>query len=128
MELLVECGADVNAVDNENNTALHLCSEALQNVEIKQYHDLMKRIVVFLLKNGAHIDMVNLSGYSASKDLTSSVIELNIQDLVNLKCLAARVVMKYKIPYVEHIPESLKSFAQMHGTPTVDSVSDAVLS
>ena len=30
MELLLECGANVNAVDDEHNTALLLCSKALQ--------------------------------------------------------------------------------------------------
>ena len=118
VELLLECGANVNAVDDEHNTALHLC--------LKQHRKWMKRIAELLLKNGAHVDMVNFSGDSAAEILTSSLIGWNVLNYVSLKCLAARVVMKYKIPYVGHIPASLESFVQMHGTPA-DSDSIAIL-
>ena len=116
VELLLECGANVNAVDGENNTALHLCSKALQNPEMTQHHDFITRIAVLLLTHGAHADMVNHSGDRAIQGLTSNLMGMNTQDFVNLKCLAARVVMKYGIPYVGHIPNSLESFVQMHGT------------
>ena len=43
MELLLECGANVNAVDDDHNTALHLCSKAIRNSETQQHHDLMKK-------------------------------------------------------------------------------------
>ena len=115
MELLLECGANVNAVDDEHNTVLHLCSKALQNLKMQQHHDLMKRIAVLLLKNDAHVDMVNLSGDSAAVVLNSNVLEMNILDFVTLECLAARVIMKFKIPYVGHLITSLESFVKMHG-------------
>ena len=121
VELLLECGANVNAVDDEHNTALHLCSEETRNPEMTQRHDLIKRKAELLLKNEAHVDMVNLSGDSAAKILTSSLIGWNVLNYVSLKCLAARVVMEYTIPYVGHIPASLESFVQMHGVPTADS-------
>ena len=115
VELLLECGANVNAVDNKNNTALHLCSKALQNNEMKQHHDLVKQIVVLLLNNEAHLDMINLSGDIAAKMLTSSLMKMNMQDFVKLKCLAASAVVKYEISYVGHIPAELTSFVRMHG-------------
>ena len=120
MELLLECGADVNDVDDENNTALHLCSEAILDSRTEDHHDLMKRIAENLLKNGAHVDMVNMVGNRAVDNLTYSLIEMNMLDFVSLRCLAARAVMKYKIPYVGSIPASLESFVQIHGTPIVD--------
>ena len=131
VELLLECGANVNDVDGEHNTALHLCSKAIRNLVMKQHHDsinitatllskqhrdLMKRIAELLLKNGAHVDMVNKDGHKAVDSLTSSWLDINMLDFVNLRCLAARVVMQYKIPYVGHIPALLESFVQMHGT------------
>ena len=115
VELLLECGANVNAVDIDHNTALHLCSVAFQNIEMKQHHDLITRIAVTLLANGAHTDMVNDSGDSAIESLTSSLMEMNIYDFVSLKCLAASAIMEYGIPYIGHIPASLESFVQMHG-------------
>ena len=128
MELLLECGANVGDVDNENNTALHLCSEVIRDSRTENHHDLMKRIAENLLKNGAHVDMVNMVGNRAVDNLTFSLMEMNMLDFVSLRCLAARAVMKYKIPYVGSIAASLESFVQMHGTPTADSDSDAVRS
>ena len=72
------------------------------------------------------MDIVNSSGDSAAERLTTSLRGWNVLNFVSLKCLAVRAVMKYKIPYVGHIPASLEPFVQMHGTPTVDSGSDAV--
>ena len=115
VELLLECGANVNAVDDKNNTALHLCSKTLQNNEMKQHHELVKRIVILLLNNEAHLDMKNISGDIAAKMLTSSLMEMNMQDFVKLKCLAASAVVKYEISYVGHIPAELTSFVRMHG-------------
>ena len=126
VELLIECGANVNAVDNENNTVLHLCSKALRNPKMRQYHDSVKQIAVVLLKNKAHVDMVNTSGYSAAS-LASSLIDFNIQDYVNLKCLAACAVLKYNISYAGEIPSSLESFVKMHGPTSADPDSDSPL-
>ena len=114
VELLLELGANVNAVDDEHNTALHLCSEAIQNLEMKQHHDTMNRIAVLLLKNEAHLDIINISGDRAANGLTSSLVEMNIQDFDSLKCLAANAVVKNNIPYVGNILTSLESFVQMH--------------
>ena len=116
VELLLECGAkvNVNAVDVERNTVLHLCSKAIQNHEMQQYHDSIHRIAVLLLKNGAHLDMVNMSGERAAKGLTSSLIEANIQDFDSLQCIVAKAIMKNKIPYVGNITVGLESFVEMH--------------
>ena len=115
VELLLECGANVNAVDSEHNTALHLCSQAIQNLEMQHHHDLINRIAVLLLKNEAHLDMINISGDRAAKGLTTCLKEINIQDVDSLKCLVARAVVKNMIPYVGSIPTLLESFVQMHG-------------
>ena len=114
MELLLECGANVNAVDNQRNTALHLCSKAIRNLELNQHRDSMKQIAVLLLKNEAHADIANIAGYKASESLPSTM-EMNMLNFVGLKCLAATAVMKYEIAYAERIPAELEYFVQMHG-------------
>ena len=75
VELLLECGAKVNAVDDEHNTALHLCSKTIQDLEMKQHHDSINRIAVLFLENEAHLDMINISGDRAAKGLTSSLMQ-----------------------------------------------------
>ena len=89
--------------------------ELFRILETKEHHDLIKKIAVLLMKNGAHLDMVSLSGDSAVKGLTPSLMEMNIQVILSLRCLAASAVLKYGIPYVGHIPDSIESFVQMHG-------------
>ena len=104
-EVLLECGADVNAVDLEHNTALHLCTgpyaipgSVLQN-----------EIIKLLLQYSAHLDIINDRGHFAWTGLS-----LNMLDHVSLKCLATAVIRDHKIPYVGQIPKSLESFVQMH--------------
>ena len=116
VELLLECGANVNAVDDEHNTALHLCSQAIMDLEMQPHHDSIHRIAVLLLKNEAHLDIINIWGDRAAKGLTSSLKEMDIQDFDCLKCLAARAIIKYKISYAGHLTTSLESFVQLHGS------------
>ena len=124
VECLLECGANVNAVDNGHNTALHLCLEDInrcsgtqRNLQLNQdLLDLMKQTLVLLLKNEAHVDMSSISRDSAAAEvLTSSLIEMNIQHIDSLKCLAAIAVVKYKIHYIGHVSTFLEAFVQMHG-------------
>lgn len=57
--MLIQCGADVNAMDSERNTPLHI---------IVGYHKsisdfaTLRSIIVDLTKAGAHIDCVNIRG------------------------------------------------------------------
>ena len=109
VELLLECGANVNAVDNQNNTALHVCTQALPYLEGDR-QDKMNEVILILLKHSAHVDMVNNAGKIASEGL-----KLNLLNYVSLKCLASTVIMKHRIPYFGYISGSLKSFVEMHG-------------
>ena len=115
VEVLLECGANVNAVDNKHNTPLHVCSQYLQNPDMEQHHGLITRIAVVLVKNSAHVDMANEFGKRAADGLTSSLMEMNMMNFVSLKCLAANVILKFKIPYAGQIIASLESFVQVHG-------------
>ena len=107
VDVLLECGADVNAVDHKNNTALHLCTQSYLNFVIYDERD---RIIELLLRYSAHVDFVNDSGDIAAKGLP-----LNMLDHVDLKCLAATFIRARQIPYIGQIPAHLESFVQMHG-------------
>ena len=107
VELLLECGADVNAVDRKKCTALHLCSPLHINVFTPNERE---EVTKLLLRYSAHVDIFNDSGVIAAEGL-----ELQILDHVNLKCLAATVIRDRRISYVSKIPAHLEPFVQMHG-------------
>ena len=108
VELLLECGADVNALDRSNNTALRLCTQPYLKLVSKNHEQ--EVIIELLLRYSAHVDIVNDSGDIAAKGL-----QIQILDHVNLKCLAAAVIRDRRIPYVGRIPVHLEPFVQMHG-------------
>ena len=115
VKVLLECGADVNDVDDEYNTALHLCSRCIKDPGLEQHHELITQIAVVLVKNSAHVDMVNIFGERAADGLTSSLMDMNMMDFVSLKCLAANAVVKYEIPHAGYVNGSLESFLDVHG-------------
>ena len=115
VKVLLECGADVNDIDDEYNTALHLCSWCIQEPNMKKHQELITKIAVLLVKNSAHVDMVNIFGQRAADGLTSSLMDMNMMDFVGLKCLAANAVVKHKIPYAGYVNGSLESFLYVHG-------------
>lgn len=58
-KLLIRCGANVNAMDNERNTPLHIIVQ--YEKPISDFHTLHS-IILDLVKAGAHIDIVNSQG------------------------------------------------------------------
>ena len=98
-----ECGRH-----SGNNTALHLCTQALPYLEGDR-QDNMNEVILILLEHSAHVDMVNNAGKIASEGL-----KLNLLNYVSLKCLASTAIMKHRVSYVGYISDSLRSFVEMH--------------
>ncbi|NXD45683.1 FEM1C protein, partial [Copsychus sechellarum] len=104
--ILVECGADVNVRDSDNNSPLHIA--ALNN---------HPGIMNFLIKSGSHFDATNLHKQTASDLLDKKKIAKNLIHPINhttLQCLAARVIVDHNICYAGHIPEKLEKFVLLH--------------
>lgn len=109
VQLLIECGAQINAVDKKKNTPLH------NSIKFLTYSELQNEgILGCLLQNGAHVDMYNSEGQSALKLIQSQGLPVFPLQHQTLRCLASEIIMKYKIPYND-VPISLLQFIQMHG-------------
>ena len=107
IQLLVECGADPEAVDESNNTPLHV---AAANRPAKPV------MVETLLRAGVHLDAVNREG-KAFGDLLKGQ---NLHEVVNplrftsLQCLAARAVRRSGLPYKGALYPALEAFVDQH--------------
>ena len=107
VELLLEVGADIDAVDLDHNTALHVaCANKPPKPEVIQ----------LLLDRGAHIDACNLD----HKNPMQLVRNITIYDIVSplnymtLQCFAAQKIVEVGIAYKGHIPQKLEKFIRMH--------------
>ncbi|XP_062316889.1 protein fem-1 homolog B [Osmerus eperlanus] len=112
-KLLLDCGAQVNAVDNEGNSPLHIIVQ--YNRPISDFLTL-HAIIISLVEAGAHTDMTNKQKKTPLDKSTTGVSEilLKTQMKMSLKCLAARAVRQHQITYHNQIPRSLEEFVEFH--------------
>ncbi|XP_063980650.1 protein fem-1 homolog B isoform X2 [Diachasmimorpha longicaudata] len=113
-QLLINCGADVNAMDNERNTPLHVI--VTYQKPISDFMTLHS-IVLELVDAGAHMDIVNSQGKTPYDAATTGVAEilLRTQTKLSLQCMAAKAVKTYNLSYSGNVPRSLESFIELHG-------------
>ncbi|XP_043255866.1 protein fem-1 homolog B [Colletes gigas] len=113
-KLLVRCGADVNAMDNKRNTPLHVIVSC--RTSVSDFATLYS-IIMELTDAGAHMDTVNSRGKTPYYAATTGEAELILRTRtkLSLKCMAAKAVKTYNLPYCERVPRSLESFIELHG-------------
>lgn len=107
IRVLLECGADPNAKDNNDNTCLHVAS---QNKPAKP------AIVQALLRAGAHLDAVNVDGKTFADLLKGQYLHelVNPLKFTTLQCLAAKTIRHENIPYEGLLAPSLEEFVDLH--------------
>ncbi|KAM6973172.1 protein fem-1 homolog B [Aplochiton taeniatus] len=112
-KLLLDCGAQVNAVDHEGNSPLHVIVQ--YNRPISDFLTL-HAIIISLVEAGAHTDMTNKQKKTPLDKSTTGVSEilLKTQMKMSLKCLAARAVRHHQINYRNQIPKTLEEFVEFH--------------
>ena len=110
VRMLVEEGKmDVNVTNVYRQTPLHWLSSFFLTVA-KGRHQNIIRLAELLINNGAHMDAVDVNGKEASHGFAKGFPQWSFN--VNLKCLAARAVIKYG--YEKFVPKTLIPFIQSH--------------
>jgi len=116
VQLLLDAGFNVNALNNNGDTPLHRA--AMFNPQYwTQYHRITKMLEVLLL-GGAHLDYTNKDGLTAmDKSINvraKNFLSYRYNQTLCLKCVSARAVKKYGLPYFGEVPESMEKYISMH--------------
>lgn len=110
--LLIDCGADVDALDSNKNTPLHVLAGQIPSSNVLKIIDL-------LCNAGAHLDYVNRNEKTPveSVPLYHPMMIENLKkkmDISRLKCLCARVIRQQNFSIENILSTSLVSFVQIH--------------
>ena len=114
VKLLVNAGFNVNAVNNNGDTALHLAvtSERWDDEHIQ----FITEILQLLFNGGAHHDFVNNDGKTPMDMAKTDEARMILSERrkLELKCISARAVKKFGIPYLGEVPKTLEKYISMH--------------
>lgn len=110
---LLHGGLNVNATDHQGNTPLHVA--VLSNPCYDMIH-LVTNLCEILLNGGAHQDFVNHDGKTAMDLAKADEVRSFLQEKrkLELKCISARAVKKFGLPYVGVVPKILENYISMH--------------
>ncbi len=113
--LLLEVGANANAVDAGGNSALHVVAYWME----EEVND--STAAALLLIHGAHLDAANklqetpLDVWKKKHQKAGRILSppdwMNV--VLSLACLSARSIKRRKIPY-EHLSKSVRDFVSIH--------------
>ena len=110
---LLHGGLNVNATDHQGNTPLHV------SVLLNPCHDMIHfvtNLCEILLNGGAHQDFVNHEGKTAMDLAKTDEVRSFLQEKrkLELKCISARAVKRFELPYLGVVPQILEKFISMH--------------
>ena len=117
VKLLVNSGCNVNAMNNKGSTPLHIAAT------FKPSEDkicLLTEVLQVLVDGGAHHDFVNFYGKTPNDMAKTDEAHLILSESRNLElqCISARAVRKYRIPYVGVVPVILEKYIRRHRRAT----------
>ena len=114
MKLLLNAGFNVNGINNKGNTPLHLAVTFTpwNNGDIHLLTDMLQ----VLFNGGAHHDFVNNNGERPvdMAETDEAWMILIKRRKLELKCITARAVKKFRIPYLGLVPKTLEKYISMH--------------
>ena len=114
VKLLLNAGFDVNGVNKYGDTPLHL-AVAFTPWDDGHIHFLTDMLQV-LFNGGAHHDFVNSDGKTPTKMAQTNEARMILMKRrkLELKCITARAVKKFRIPYLGVVPKTLEKYISIH--------------
>ena len=113
VKLLLNAGFNVNAINGNGDTALHIVATLKPSDD--EIH-LLTDMLQVLFDGGAHHDFVNNHGKTpmdmAGTDEARMI--LSERRKLELKCISARAVKRFGIPYLGLVPKILEKYISMH--------------
>ena len=114
VKLLLKAGFNIHAIDKDGNTPLHRAASLEPRDDLIH---LLTEIMKALVDGGAHHDFVNHHGKTpmdmAKTDAACKLLSEEKSKL-KLKCISARAVKKFGIPYLGEVPKILEKYISMH--------------
>jgi ankyrin repeat protein len=110
--LLIDCHANVNALDIDGNTPLHILVQNMSSTNVFKTIDL-------LCDAGIHLDYVNnkrqtpLESVSPYRFKTIEWLKAKMT-VFRLKCLCAQIIQRQQLSYQNLLSTSLVNFVQKH--------------
>lgn len=133
VRLLLECGIQVNARNESRSTPLHVAAtpynygdgkvsraflahtHTQRTIDKPRTVNGCEQLVRMLLDAGAHIDQPNKNDARPITMIADNPVNvIPILRYTTLKCLAATVIAKYKIPYRNQVPHRLEDVVRLH--------------
>lgn len=121
VNLLIECGFNVNALDDFRRTPLHTAIISYQlyfGEDRLVVGDAVCTAVVQLITEGAHIDAMDNGRITPLIASLGCVVEPLLRIALNprLSCLAASALSTHRVKYdMSQVPKSLHDFLEIHG-------------
>ena len=108
LKFLMICKANINISNKDNESPFFLFLEYSKQFTVAGVDE----IISCFISNGAHLDQRSTYNGKCPLDYLRNV---DIMEMINLKCLCARVVQKYKIKFkYNEIPTTLHDFIKLH--------------
>ncbi|CAG5119524.1 unnamed protein product [Candidula unifasciata] len=107
INLLIEVGADLNALDQGGNSPLHIAAKDVPSD---------RQVLKVLIESGSHIDACNNKGDTAASLLHTVHLHNIVPPLkyTSLQCLASREIARNRIPYKGIVGLELERTIELH--------------
>jgi len=113
ISLLLQCGANIDAIDSERETPLHLIAQRKNDIDNVLF------IINLLCDTGkAHPDCVNARGQTPLESASNVYVKEHLRGKIGvsrLKCICARLIRQRKLPFQnKQFSSLLVNFIEKH--------------